>query len=79
MYEAVNDRVIVRLDKMPASSTVIGLYEPPRTTGTVVSTGSKVRTVSNGEHVMFHIYDEIALPAEDLVVVREKSILAKLI
>ena len=44
--------------------------------GQVVAVGEKVTSVTVGDEVMFHPFDELETPDPSLVVIREKSLLA---
>jgi len=80
MFKAINDRIVVKLDESE-EPLIIGCYEDisRKDRGIVVSIGNKVKAVSVGEHIIFHLFDEIELPEDKLVVIREKSVLAKII
>jgi len=77
--QAIGDRVFIRLeaDKTQAGNKIIMVSDYPeeRTFGEVVSVGEKVKSVKNGDRVFFHVFDELEGPEENMVVVRENSIL----
>lgn len=77
MYKAIKDRIIIKLDESEKSSLIISEENFSPTRGVVISVGNEVTSVSPGERIIFHIYDEISLPSNNLVVIREKSVLAK--
>ena len=74
MYKAIKDRIIVEPDKMPDSSIIL-LNETPCISGTVIDIGSAVTDVKIHDHIVFHCYDEIKLPIENRIILREKSVL----
>jgi co-chaperonin GroES (HSP10) len=78
MLKAIADRIIVRLDE-PEKSTVILPDEQSaiRNRGVVESIGPFVNRVQVGDHIVFHVFDELDLPEKDLVVIRQSSVLAK--
>ncbi|MBQ8481601.1 MAG: hypothetical protein IJ532_03620 [Alphaproteobacteria bacterium] len=79
MYKAIKDRIIIKLDESVKSNLIIAnseLYE--KNSGVVLSIGNDVKCVNVGDHIIFHLFDEIALSEEGLAVVREKSVLARL-
>ncbi len=79
MYKAVNDRIIIKLDESDKSDFIICDNEQyEKNSGVVISVGENVKSVNKGDHIIFHLFDEIALPEDDLAVVREKSVLARL-
>ena len=45
--------------------------------GIVQSVGDKVTIAKIGDYVLFHRFDELPLPNDGLVVVRESSLLGK--
>ena len=76
MLKAVADRIIVKLDAATQSSLIIA--DAPvdvRNCGVVQSVGDKVKTIKKGNHIVFHLFDELPLPEDGLVVIREKSVL----
>lgn len=77
MLRATADRIIVKLHE----SVEKGLILTPESNkyshcGEVVSVGPLVKTVPIGAQIIFHPFDELPLPEDGLVVVREASILA---
>lgn len=78
MYEAFDDRLIIQPEKQKTSDLLMFNNDKTYTNqGVVKSIGNKVTMVEVGDKVIFHCFDELPLPTEDLVVVREKSLLAK--
>ena len=76
MLKAVADRIIVKLDAATQSSLIIAdSAVDVRNCGVVQSVGDKVRTIKKGNHIVFHLFDELPLPEDGLVVIREKSVL----
>lgn len=76
MLKAVADRIIVKLDPLMQSSLIIA--DSPvnvRNCGVVQSVGDRVKVVKPGNHIVFHLFDELPLPEDGLVVIREKSVL----
>ncbi len=78
MLKAIEDRLIIKPDK-PLPSGLIGIDVEKNIVnqGVVQSIGDKVSLVKIGDHVVFHRFDELPLPQDDLVVIREKSLLGK--
>lgn len=76
MYKAIKDRIIIRLDESEERILSLPDLHKIRNIGQVVQVGTKVDSVKIGDKVVFHPYDEISLPEKNLVVVREKSLLA---
>ena len=75
MYVALKDRIIIKLCE--DTSTIIQLNaSDPKNKAIVLCVGSDVDSVVPGDKILFHPYDEIALPEKNLAVIREKSILA---
>lgn len=78
MYEAFDDRLIIQPEKQEHSDLLMIDDDKIYTNqGVVKSIGDKVTMVKVGDKVIFHCFDELPLPTDDLVVVREKSLLAK--
>lgn len=78
MYKAIKDRLIIKPDKTDLSQIIS--IEPRKiitNQGIVKSIGDMVTLAKVGDKVVFHCFDELPLPTEDLVVIREKSLLAK--
>ncbi len=78
MYKAITDRLIIELDKIKISKIISFETEKNLTNqGTVKSVGDSVTQAKVGDKVVFHCFDELPLPSENLVIIREKSLLAK--
>ena len=78
MYKAIKDRIIIKLDESIKSKFLLCDTELcNKNSGVVISVGDDVKSVKAGDHIIFHLFDEIALPEKDLAVVREKSVLAR--
>ncbi|MBQ8676860.1 MAG: hypothetical protein IJ529_00125 [Alphaproteobacteria bacterium] len=75
MIQAIADRIFIRLDEPASSPLIIDDSRTPRNTGVVLSTGDKVSSVRTGDHVLFHIFDDLPAYDKDVVTVRENSIL----
>ncbi len=77
MLKAIADRIIVQLDS-EAQSKVIRLATEAKIVnkGIVLSVGPLVSRIRVGDHIVFHQFDELTLPEENKVVIREKSVLA---
>lgn len=79
MIKAIEDRVFIRLDaknnKTEGGIILTDDWRQPRTVGTVESIGDRVTSVKKGDRVLFHIFDELPTYDENVVVVRENSIL----
>lgn len=77
MVKAIMDRVFIKLDEPEKVSGIILADDVtnPRTSGVVVSVGEQVQSVKAGDHVLFHVFDELPTPDKDIVVVREFSLL----
>lgn len=75
--KAITDRVLIKLDTAKQGSIAIPetVYHP-QTTGVIISVGSEVKELKEGDHVVFHAFDELPLLEKGLVAVRDKSILA---
>lgn len=79
MYRAIKDRIIIKLDESIKGKFLICNSElSNKNSGVVINVGDEVKSVKTGDHIIFHLFDEIALPQKDLAVVREKSVLARL-
>ena len=80
--KAIADRVFIRVEpkqeKTPGGVLLAVDIEEPRTSGVVESVGEQVKTVKPGERVLLHVFDELETPDENVVVVRENSILGVL-
>lgn len=77
--KAIMDRVFIKLDEQEKVGGIILAEDVtnPRTIGRVVSVGERVKSVKVGDHVVFHVFDEVPMPTpdKDIVAVREYSIL----
>jgi len=77
--KAVMDRVLIKLaDKEKQEGNVLlpENFEKTQTVGTVLSVGPDVHAVNVGEKVLFHAFDELPTIEQDVVAVRENSLLA---
>ncbi len=76
---AVGDRVFIRLeveDKISQGGIIMpDCVVNEQNSGVVESVGEKVTLVKKGDKVLFHIFDDLPAPDDDMVVVRENSIL----
>lgn len=78
MYKAIKDRLIIKPDVVKLSKIInIETKKMITNQGIVKSIGDTVTLAKVGDRVVFHCFDELPLPTEGLVVVREKSLLAK--
>lgn len=79
MLKAIADRLIVKPDKT-LPSALIGVENENKFTnqGVVQSIGGNVTLAAVGEHIMYHRFDELPLPQDDLIVIRESSLLGKI-
>lgn len=78
MIKAIGDRIFIRLDKdtdNSANKIIMDTKYYPRCIGKIESIGNLVTSVKTGDHVLFHVFDELPTADKDLVVVRESSIL----
>lgn len=80
MVKAIMDRVFIKLDEPEKVGGIILTEDVtnPRTIGRVVSVGERVKSVKVGDHVVFHVFDEVPVEVptvDDVVAVREYSIL----
>lgn len=77
--QTIMDRVLVRLDEGKAQTSggvlLTDNTDKKRTTGVVESIGEQVKSVKIGDRVLFHVFDELPTLDNDLVVVRERSLL----
>lgn len=78
MLKAINDRIIVKFDESKETTLILNEDYPRRDRGMVICVGDKVKSVKPGDYIIFHLFDEIALPEDGLAVIREKSVLAKI-
>ena len=80
---AIMDRVIIRLENTEKQTEGGVLLtdegKKPKTIGIVQSIGEDVGSVSVGDKVFFHVFDELPVLEEGVVVVRERSLLGKVI
>ncbi len=75
--KAVMDRVLIRLSEEKEGNILMPeSFKRPKTVGFVVATGPEVRSVRNGQKVMFHAFDELPTVEKDVVAVRENSLIA---
>ena len=76
------DRIFIKLKQENSNSSngiilpKFGIDKQRANVGQVVAVGEKVASVSPGDDVMFHPFDELETPDPSLVVIREKSLLA---
>ena len=79
MINAISDRVFIRLEPESIATSggiiLIDDYHSCRNIGVIESVGASVTSVKVGDKVLFHQFDELPTPDENLVVVRENSIL----
>lgn len=78
MYRAINDRIIIKFEEKEKTQFIINEDFPCHDRGVVIGVGDKVKSVKAGDCIIFHLFDEIALPKDNLAVIREKSVLAKI-
>ena len=78
MFKAINDRIIIKYDESEKNIFIPNEDFPCKNRGVVLDIGDKVKSVKIGDHIIFHLFDEITLPEKDLAVIREKSVLAKI-
>ena len=76
----LTDRIFIRLEnkyeKTPLIFKPFSLDKQRANIGVVEEVGQLVTSVKKGDKVMFHPFDELETPDEDIVVIREKSLLA---
>lgn len=78
MLKAIEDRLIILPDKPLPHKLIMDCPKNDYTNqGIVQSVGDKVTMVKIGDYVVFHRFDELPLPNDGLVVVRESSLLGK--
>ena len=81
MVKAIMDRVFIKLDEPEKINGIILTDDvrKPRYIGRVVSVGDSVKSVKVGDHVVFHVFDDVPVNApteeKDVVAVREYSLL----
>lgn len=78
MLKAIKDRIIIKIDEVKNEKLILNDDYLRRESGVVVDVGDKVNSVKVGEHIIFHVFDEISLDDYNLAVIREKSVLAKI-
>jgi len=71
--QAIMDRVFIRPDA-PKKGVIIIKENEEAKSGIVVSVGKEVKSVQQGDHVLYFKWDDLILP-NGLVAVREKSLL----
>ena len=80
--KAIADRIFIRLEpqaeKTAGGIMIVSDIKEPRTIGTVESVGEQVTDIKKGDKVLFHVFDELETPDENIVVVRQNSILGVL-
>ena len=75
----VGDKIFIKLSEDKKSSlflTSLTLKKNKANQGEVLAVGDLVQSVQKGDEVMFHPFDELETPSQDIVVIREKSLLA---
>lgn len=78
MLKAIEDRLIILPDKPLPHKLIMDCQKNDYTNqGIVQSVGDKVTMAKIGDYVVFHRFDELPLPNDGLVVVRESSLLGK--
>lgn len=78
MLKAIEDRLIILPDKPLPHKLIMACPKNDYTNqGIVQSVGDKVTMAKIGDYVVFHRFDELPLPNDGLVVVRESSLLGK--
>ena len=78
--QAFSDRIFVRLDGKETKTNLILTNTMSRqNVGTVISIGPLVQSVEIGDKVVFHPFDDLPSHAPNVVVIREKSLLGKLL
>ena len=75
MFKAVSDRIFVRLEQKTKASIMLPDEKRYTDRGVVESVGERVSGVKAGDKVIFHLFDELPLPEDGLVVIRQKSLL----
>lgn len=80
--QAIMDRVLVRVDKVNQTTSggivLIDDIKITQKSGVVESIGEDVRSVQKGDKVFFHAFDDLPTIDEDIVAVRERSLLGKI-
>ena len=75
MLKAISDRIIVRLAEREKSKILLKEEKYYTDRGVVESVGERVSGIKVGDKVIFHLFDELPLPEDGLVVIRQKSLL----
>ena len=75
MLKAIADRIIIKSEEKKSGAILINAEQKYTGVGVVQSVGERVRGVKEGDKVAFHLFDELPLPEENLVVIRQKSLL----
>lgn len=75
MLKAISDRIIVRLAENTEAKILLPEEKRYTNRGVVESVGECVSGVKVGDKVIFHTFDELPLPEDGLVVIRQKSLL----
>ena len=82
MITPVSDRIFISLEAEKSTSPLIQIKQmlsPSKANqGTVIAIGSAVKSVQKGDKVLFHPFDELETPDPNIVVIREKSLLARI-
>ena len=75
----VGDKIFIKLKEDKKSSLILSpfaLKKNKANQGEVLAVGDLVHSVQKGDFVMFHPFDELETPENDIVVIREKRLLA---
>ena len=75
MLKAISDRIIVKPIRQSDSCVLLDKDLTYTNVGIVQSIGDKVSGVKIGDKILFHLFDELPLPEDGLVVIRQKSLL----
>lgn len=75
MLKAISDRIIIKPEKNEQSKILFNRQNEFVNSGIVISTGDKVKDVDIGDKILFHRFDELPLPDDGLMVIRQKSLL----
>ncbi len=79
--KAVLDRVFIKLqayEKKQGGVLLPDSFENQKNVGEVLNVGPEVKSVKIGDIVFFHAFDELPTLKKNVVVVRERSLLAVL-